>query len=194
MRAGSSTGDARSRTSCGPRTRPCARSRSRASASASAFGLTVMIAFSRCSYVAMRARYCVTISRDVVRRCSSAFRMSSMLASTTVKGLADRAGVCAASADGATAADTASRAMTMSLTRPSLTEFGARKGIARPTRCHSERIEESLLSLPGGQGSLAALRCARDDNWRFVATAWSGGRSAQPSAVSQQRCARCVSP
>ena len=34
----------------------------------------------------MRVRYCCTISCDVVRFCSSAFRMSSMLASTTVNG------------------------------------------------------------------------------------------------------------
>src|SRR6185295_6009341 len=70
----------------GPRIRPAARSRSSESAIASAFGLTVMTACSLSSYSAMRDRYWSTNSRDVVRFCWSAVRMSEMLASATEKG------------------------------------------------------------------------------------------------------------
>ena len=57
----------------GPWMRPRARSRSIESAIARARGFTVMTALSWSSYVAMRVRYCWTISRDVVRFCASAF-------------------------------------------------------------------------------------------------------------------------
>jgi len=53
---------------------------------ARAFGFTVMIALIRSSYFAIRVRYCSTFSRDVVRFCSSAARMSEIDASTTEKG------------------------------------------------------------------------------------------------------------
>ena len=72
----------------GPRILPAARSRSSESAMASALGFTVTIALILSSYFAMRVRYWRTISRDVVRFCSSALRRSAMLASTTVKGAA----------------------------------------------------------------------------------------------------------
>ena len=53
---------------------------------AEALGFTVITALSLSSYVAMRARYCCTISRDVVRFCSSAVRRSARLVSTTDTG------------------------------------------------------------------------------------------------------------
>ena len=71
----------------GPRIRPAARSRSRSSARSSAFGFTVIAAWRRSSYVPMRTRYCCTIWREVVRPCSSAARISGIVASTTVNGL-----------------------------------------------------------------------------------------------------------
>src|SRR6185369_5382891 len=70
----------------GPRIFFCARSRSSASASSSAFGFTVMAALSLSSYVPMRTRYCWTSSREVTRCSASAFCMSEIEASTTVKG------------------------------------------------------------------------------------------------------------
>src|SRR5262249_21907835 len=63
---------------------PSARSRSRASASCNAFGLTVIAACSLSSKVAIRTRYCRTISCEVTRPCSSAARISGIVASTTV--------------------------------------------------------------------------------------------------------------
>ena len=65
----------------GPRIRPCARSRSRSSASFKALGLIVIAALSLSSYVAMRVRYCCTISCEVVRPAFSAACMSGMEAS-----------------------------------------------------------------------------------------------------------------
>ena len=70
----------------GPRTLPAARSRSRASACSSALWLTAMTALMASSYIAMRVRYCVTISRDVVRPSFIAACISGIVASTTEKG------------------------------------------------------------------------------------------------------------
>ena len=73
----------------GPRAPDAARSRSSASASSSARPLSAIIAFSagpRSSYAAMRARYCVTIWRDVTRPSSIAACSSGMVFSRTSNG------------------------------------------------------------------------------------------------------------
>ena len=94
---------------------------------ASARGFTVITACSLSSYIAMRARYCCTISRDVVRFCSSAVRMSAMLASTTENGL-----------DWAGAGDDSAARITISVFRILAQESGSMACGGSPARRRSQ--------------------------------------------------------
>ena len=121
----------------GPWMRPRARSRSIESAIASARGFTVTTALSWSSYVAMRVRYCCTISRDVVRFCASALRSSAMLASTTVKepGRGGVERVCAVTGSGG---------MTVAATAPATTSRMRRRVSARGGAKRNVRVTSSV--------------------------------------------------
>src|SRR5262245_4515676 len=148
----------------GPRIRRNRRSRSRSSAISIAFGFTVIAAWSRSSYVAIRIRYCRTISTDVTRPCSRAARISGIVASTTENGL-----TCGFAAGGACAERT--RAVAADATaRTTITCFMSRDYMRRTLRMmeFSMSLDPAMLFLSlvaGGIGFVLFVYGKKQARW-----------------------------